>query len=70
MDIYTRYGCRQFVPLLADWSLCELPLLGYDPTIEWLDGLKCWRIDVPSNAADTVAPSDASSMSSAMPYYF
>ncbi|KAJ1726949.1 hypothetical protein LPJ61_004852 [Coemansia biformis] len=70
MDIYTRYGHRQFAPLLADWSLCELPLLGHDPTIEWLYDLKCWQIGVSSIATDTVAPPDASSVSSATPYDF
>ncbi|KAJ1718281.1 hypothetical protein LPJ61_006719, partial [Coemansia biformis] len=70
MDLHALDGRCQFVQLLVDWSLCELLLLGYDPTIEWLDGLKCWQIDVPSIATDTDALPDASSVSSATPYYF
>ncbi|KAJ1718006.1 hypothetical protein LPJ61_006955 [Coemansia biformis] len=41
MNLHTPEGRCQFVQLLVDWSLCEPPLLGYDPTIELLDGLKC-----------------------------
>ncbi|KAJ1727506.1 hypothetical protein LPJ61_004533 [Coemansia biformis] len=70
MNLHMPEGRCQFVQLLVDWSLCKPPLLGYDPTIEWLDSLKCWRIDMPSIATNTDMPPDTSSVSSAPPYYF
>ncbi|KAJ2808818.1 hypothetical protein H4R20_000599 [Coemansia guatemalensis] len=47
MDITTSGRRRLFIQLLANWSYCEEHILGYDPTISYLDDLQCWEIQVP-----------------------
>ncbi|KAJ1718142.1 hypothetical protein LPJ61_006813, partial [Coemansia biformis] len=61
MDLRTEDGLREMVQLLVDWSLCELPLLGFDPTVSWLDDLDCWQIDVPALPSDSSDASGAQS---------
>ncbi|KAJ2804797.1 hypothetical protein H4R20_002361 [Coemansia guatemalensis] len=52
MDITTSEGRRLFIQLLTNWSYCEEHRLGYDPTINYLDELQCWEIQVPIEDSD------------------
>ncbi|KAJ2769508.1 hypothetical protein IWQ57_003073, partial [Coemansia nantahalensis] len=46
MDLRSEDGRREFVRLIVDWSTCEYHQLGLDPTIQWLEELGCWQVEV------------------------
>ncbi|KAJ2886402.1 hypothetical protein H4R27_000693 [Coemansia aciculifera] len=50
MDVSIPEGRRAFVEVLVNWSLCEESQLGRDPTMKYLDDLKCWKIACPGEA--------------------
>ncbi|PIA19759.1 hypothetical protein COEREDRAFT_68597, partial [Coemansia reversa NRRL 1564] len=59
IDITTIEGRGLFIQLLANWSFCEEHLLGYDPTIKYLENLQCWEIQVPTDDSRNNSSSDS-----------
>ncbi|KAJ1896579.1 hypothetical protein LPJ66_003907 [Kickxella alabastrina] len=52
MNVCTESGRDEVIKLFVNLSYTEDYRLGYDPTFKRLDGLDCWEITVPCNAAD------------------
>ncbi|KAJ2136383.1 hypothetical protein IW136_003926, partial [Coemansia sp. RSA 678] len=49
MDVTTAAGRLELIGFLVNWSFCELPKLGYDPTIRFNRMHKCFTIDMADN---------------------
>ncbi|KAJ2714455.1 hypothetical protein H4R19_001721 [Coemansia spiralis] len=73
MDLRTKAGRCKYISILVNWSVCELHMLGYDPTIKWLRPLNCWQVDVPDALSRTGRASSAKAEITTfktVPYYF
>ncbi|KAJ2124591.1 inducible alternative oxidase 2 [Coemansia sp. RSA 720] len=46
MDVTTAEGRLELIGFLVNWSFCELPKLGYDPTIRFNHKHLCFTIDM------------------------
>ncbi|KAJ2654449.1 hypothetical protein IW148_006366, partial [Coemansia sp. RSA 1199] len=46
MDVTTVEGRLELIGFLVNWSFCELPKLGYDPTIRFNHNHECFTIDM------------------------
>ncbi|KAJ2193922.1 hypothetical protein GGH18_002394, partial [Coemansia sp. RSA 530] len=46
MDVTTAAGRLELIGFLVNWSFCELPKLGYDPTIRFNRVHKCFTIEM------------------------
>ncbi|KAJ2118739.1 inducible alternative oxidase 2 [Coemansia sp. RSA 720] len=49
MDVTTAEGRLELIGFLVNWSFCELPKLGYDPTIRFNYNHECFTIDMVDN---------------------
>ncbi|KAJ2544785.1 inducible alternative oxidase 2 [Coemansia sp. RSA 1853] len=49
MDVTTAEGQLELIGFLANWSFCELPKLGYDPTVRFDLKHLCFAIDTVDN---------------------
>ncbi|KAJ2253684.1 hypothetical protein EV176_007425, partial [Coemansia sp. RSA 451] len=46
MDVTSTAGRLELIRFLVNWSFCELPKLGYDPTIRYNYKHECFAIDM------------------------
>ncbi|KAJ1675385.1 hypothetical protein EV182_001372 [Spiromyces aspiralis] len=48
MDVATGPGRKTFVEFLVNCSFCDIDQLGLDPTMTYLEDIKCWKIECPT----------------------
>ncbi|KAJ1673199.1 hypothetical protein EV182_005704 [Spiromyces aspiralis] len=54
MDVTTKPGRKAFVEFLVNCSFCDTDQLGLDPTMTYLEDIKCWRIECPTEDGEEV----------------